>query len=206
MNAAREQNIQLLEDVSNKISTIKRLESESSKLQHQLVRVLFCLPFCLVPFCLHLLQLSLEAIVNENDQKSNVDTETVRKLKDELNQMSIQNIQMRESVQMDYLQEMEQLKGNLAWEQAQYQKANSEIQNLRSKLESQDRNLLEITAKITEKEAELNDLQKTNVILRSKEINSDIQLHQKDQEFTELKEENEFLKAQVRIDCLLLLT
>lgn len=41
LNAAREQNIQLLEDVSNKISTIKRLESESSKLQHQLVRISF---------------------------------------------------------------------------------------------------------------------------------------------------------------------
>lgn len=40
LHAAREQNINLLEDVSNKIATIKRLESESSKLQHQLVRSL----------------------------------------------------------------------------------------------------------------------------------------------------------------------
>lgn len=37
LNAARQQNLQLLEDVSNKITTIKRLENESSKLQHQLV-------------------------------------------------------------------------------------------------------------------------------------------------------------------------
>lgn len=56
LNAARQQNLQLLEDISNKISTIKRLENESSKLQHQLVSrfsgckgesLLFnCLIFC----------------------------------------------------------------------------------------------------------------------------------------------------------------
>lgn len=141
----------------------------------------------------------MESIVTENDQKTNEDTETVRKLKDELNQMSIQNIQIREIAQMDYIHQIEQLKGNLAWEEAQCQKANSEIKNLKSKLDSQDRNLLEITAKIAEKEAEAKVLQEVNIVLRSKEINADIQAHQKEQVFTDIKEENEFLKAQVRI-------
>lgn len=96
LNAAREQNIQLLEDVSNKISTIKRLESESSKLQHQLVKKIH-LHFVSVLTNL-LRQLSLEMIVNENGKKSTEDNEAVRKLKDELNQMSIENIQIQEMV------------------------------------------------------------------------------------------------------------
>lgn len=37
-------------------------------------------------------------IVNENGQKSTDDTDTVHKLKDELNQMSIENMQIQEMV------------------------------------------------------------------------------------------------------------
>lgn len=136
-------------------------------------------------------------IVNENGQKSNEDTETVRKLKDELNSMSIENIQIRETVQSEYIQQIGQLKESLARETEENQRVNNEVQNLRSKMETQDRNLTELTAKITEQEAQLIDLQKVNVILRSKEINADIQAHQKDQEIAEIKEENEFLRAQV---------
>lgn len=136
-------------------------------------------------------------IVNENGQKSNEDIETVRKLKDELNEMSIQNIQIREMAQSSYVQQIDQLKDSAGQYADQCQKANIEILNLRSTMESQVRSLQELTAKITEQQAELTDIQKANVILRSKEINADIQKHQKEQEFTEMKEENEFLKAQV---------
>lgn len=142
-------------------------------------------------------QLSLEMIVNENSLKSTDDNETVRKLKDELNQVSIQNIEIREMVETDHKQQIFQLKESLARESANFERANSEIQNLRSTIESQDHSLNVLTAKITDQQAELTDIQKANVILRSKEINADIQAHQKDQEFTEIKEENEFLKAQV---------
>lgn len=137
-------------------------------------------------------------IVNENSQKSTDDNETVRKLKDELNQVSIQNIEIREMVETDYKQQIFQLKESLARESANFERANSEIQNLRSKIESQDHSLNVLTAKITDQQTELTEIQKANVVLRSKEINADIQAHQKDQEFTEIKEENDFLKAQVR--------
>lgn len=145
-------------------------------------------------------QLSLEMIVNENGQKSNEDTETVRKLKDELNEMSMQNLQIRDMVQTDYVQQIDQLKESLADYTKQYREAITEIKNLRSKMGLQDRNSNELTVKITEQQAELTDLKKEHVALRSKEINADIQRHQKDQEFTEIKEENEFLKAQVRFN------
>lgn len=197
LNAAREQNIQLLEEVSNKISKIKQLESESSKLQHQLVRGFFVIDLLAILSLRYRLQLSLEMIVNENGQKSNEDNETVRRLKDELNQMSMQNIQIREMVQTDYTQQVDQLKESLAREEERYRKANEEIQMMRSQIELQNRNLNELSAKVAEQQAELNEMQKANVILRSKEINADIQAHQKEQEFTEMKEENEFLKAQV---------
>ncbi len=86
---------------------------------------------------------------------------------------------------------------SLAREEERYQKANEEIQKMKSEIELQNRNLNELSAKIAQQQAELNELQKANVILRSKGINADIQAHQKDPEFTEIKEENEFLKAQV---------
>lgn len=91
------------------------------------------------------------------------------------------------------------MKENHAKEEERVKKAGTEIQNLRSQIAAQDRNLMELTAKITEQQTELTNLQKANVILRSKEINADIQTNQKDQEFTEVKEENEFLKAQVTL-------
>ncbi len=143
-------------------------------------------------------------IVNENGLKSNEDNETVRRLKDELNQMSIQNIQIRETVQNDYTQQVDQLKESLAREEERYQKANEEIQKMKSEIELQNRNLNELSAKIAQQQAELNEFQKANVILRAKEINADIQAHQKEQEFTEIKEENEFLKAQVikNLNCI----
>lgn len=148
--------------------------------------------------------MSLELIVNENGQKSNEDSENVRKLKDELNEMSVQNIQIREMVQTDYVKQIDQLKESVAEYAEQYREAIIEIQNLRTKIESQDRSLNESTAKITEQQAELTDLQRENVILRSKEINADIRKHQNEQEFNEIKEENEFLKAQVTKRYLLL--
>lgn len=95
------------------------------------------------------------------------------------------------------MEEIRELKETLAKEEERFQKANSEIQILKSKIETQDRSFVELTNKVTQQQAELTDFQKANVILRSKEINADIQAQEKDQQFSELKEENEFLKAQV---------
>ncbi|XP_037046614.1 NF-kappa-B essential modulator isoform X2 [Bradysia coprophila] len=193
LSAARQQNLQLLEDVSNKIVTIKRLESESSKLQHQL--------------------LSLEMIVNENGQNASEDREKVRQLKDEINQISIQNIQIREVVQNEYVQQIDQLKESLVREQERYQKLKSDndkwimefdlqrlkVTELTDKVTERQNDLAELTAKNAEQQTELTEMQKAIVLLRSKEINADIQAHQKEQEFAEIKEENEFLKAQLDV-------
>ncbi|KAG4066977.1 hypothetical protein HA402_007725 [Bradysia odoriphaga] len=193
LSAARQQNLQLLEDVSNKIVTIKRLESESSKLQHQL--------------------LSLEMIVNENGQNASEDREKVRQLKDELNQISIQNVQIREVVQNEYVQQIDQLKESLAREQERYQKLKSDndkwimefdlqcrkVTELTEQVAEKQTDLAELQAKNAEQQTELTEMQKAIVLLRSKEINADIQAHQKEQEFVEMKEENEFLKAQLDV-------
>lgn len=144
------------------------------------------------------LQLSLEMIVNENGHNANEDREKVRQLKDELDQISIQNIQIRESVQSEYSQQIDQLKESLARENERYQKMKSENEKWKVEFDRQNNMLNELTAQVAEQEMEMGEMQKANVLLRSKEINADIQAHQKEQEFAEIKEENEFLKAQVR--------
>lgn len=156
-------------------------------------------------------------IANENGQKTYEDNENVRKLKDELNKISIENIQAQEMVSeiyksigqsialtryfffqnSSYLQQIDQLKEHLSAEEERLKNATSVIQSLKLKIEKQDETLSDLDKTVEKQRKDIAELQKDNVRLRSKEINFDIQIHQRDQQFGEIKEENEFLKAQV---------
>lgn len=136
-------------------------------------------------------------IVNENSQKSNEECETVQQLKEDLNRLTVESMQTRETIQSESTKEMDELRGNLALKEEMHQKAVAEIHNLRSDIASQSDNLRELSAKFMEQQRELAEVKKANVLLRSREINADVQANQKEQEFAELKEENAFLKAQV---------
>lgn len=159
-----------------------------------------------------ILQLSLEMIVNENGQNAKEEREKIRQLKDELNQISIQNIHIREVVQNEYVHQIDELKESLAREQMRYEKLKAEnnkwitefetqrhmIAELTAKVADQQTELAALTAQTAEQQTEMTEMQKANVLLRSKEINADINAHEKEREIAEIKEENEFLKAQVR--------
>lgn len=139
-------------------------------------------------------------IVNESGEKSNEDNETVQKLKDDLNRMSIENIQMRESTHQDYSKQIDELKGNLILSESRHQDAVDAIENLQMELDARNESYHELAMKFSEQQKALNELEKSSVAMRSKEIAADIEAHQKDQLCAELKEENSFLKAQVLKD------
>jgi len=233
LNAAREQNLRLLEEVSSKISTIKRLESESSKLQHQL--------------------LSLEMIVSENEHKCEDDSDAVRrlqnlsietiklqeektklqeekaklqeektKLQEEKTKLQEENTKLQEEknklqeIITKYVHQIDELKQDLVRKGKSSKEANKEIEHLMSRIETKDQSLSVFATRVADKHAELfkqkallkeqhteiTRIQEENAVLRTKDTNGDILKHQNEQlsnQLSEIKEENEFLKAQLDV-------
>ncbi|KAJ6633002.1 NF-kappa-B essential modulator, partial [Pseudolycoriella hygida] len=199
-----EEKNQLTKEISDKTATMEHLESVSSKLQHQLM--------------------SLEMILKEHDRKSKEDSETVQKLKDELNSMSIENIQLRDefrsdvldqlkrdnelknqhiesqqTTQVQLLQQIEQLKQDVELKNGQCECARSEILRYQFMIQDQRRILDETHAQVGELQAQFKEVEAANAILRTKEIQLDVQVHQREQQFTDIKEENELLRTQLEV-------